>query len=80
MRLIKLEKYNCPSCETVSNFLNNVNVEYTAINVEDNPEVASEYGVMGVPVTILLDDKDNEIQRSIGYKPDELNEMIAKLQ
>lgn len=80
MRLIKLEKYNCPSCEMVSNFLNNVNVEYTAINVEDSPEVAGEYGVMGVPVTILLDDKGNEVKRSTGYNPSELEEMISKLQ
>jgi thioredoxin 1 len=80
MRLIKLEKYNCPSCQMVSNFLNNANVKYKAINVEDNPKVASEYGVMGVPVTILLDDEGNEIQRSIGYKPNELQEMISKLQ
>lgn len=80
MRLIKLEKYNCSSCQMVSNFLNNANVKYEAINVEDNPEVASEYGVMGVPGTILLNDKDNEVQRVIGYKPDELNEMISKLQ
>ena len=80
MRLIKLEKYNCSSCQMVSNFLNNANVKYEAISVEDNPEVASEYGVMGVPGTILLDDKGNEVQRVIGYKPDELNEMISKLQ
>ncbi len=80
MRLIKLEKYNCPSCEMVSNFLNNVNVEYTAINVEDNPEVAGEYGVMGVPVTILLDNEGNEVQRVIGFKPRELAELISKMQ
>jgi thioredoxin 1 len=50
------------------------------VNPFDFPNFAAKFSISSVPVTILLDDKGNEIQRSIGYKPDELNEMISKLQ
>lgn len=35
---------------------------------------------MGVPVTILLDERGNEVKRSIGFKPDELDELIFKIE
>jgi thioredoxin 1 len=50
------------------------------VNPFDFPNLAAQFGIASVPVTILLDDEGNEIQRSTGYKPDELNEMISKLQ
>ncbi|MFS0657526.1 glutaredoxin family protein [Niallia alba] len=79
MKLLKLEKYNCPSCVKVSNVLNAMGVNYDQINVEDDPEVAGKYNIMSVPVTILEDNEGNELQRSIGYRPEELEEMISKL-
>ncbi|MED4883059.1 thioredoxin family protein [Bacillus smithii] len=78
-KILKLEKYNCPTCVKVSNYLNDKGVTFEAVNVEDNPEIAAQYGVMGVPVTIILDDDGNEIQRSVGFKVEELEEIISKL-
>lgn len=79
-RLLKLYQPSCCPCQMVSQFLESHNVEHEAINVLENPDVAVKYGIMSTPVTILLDDEENEVQRVIGYKPDELNEMISKLQ
>ncbi|QQO41078.1 thioredoxin [Bacillus phage 015DV002] len=79
MKLVKLEKHNCTGCELVENFLVNEAVPYDKVNVEENPEVAAEYGVMSVPVLILLDDEGKELQRSVGFKPDEINDMLSKI-
>lgn len=79
-RLLKLYQPSCRPCQMVSQFLESQNVEHEAINVLENPDVAVKYGIMSTPVAILLDDKGNEVQRSIGYNPSELEEMIAKLQ
>ncbi|MGV3093626.1 thioredoxin family protein [Streptococcus pluranimalium] len=79
MELVKLEKHNCTGCELVENFLVDEGVSYDKVNVEDNPEVAAEYGVMSVPVLILLDDNGNEVQRSVGFKPDEISDMLSKI-
>lgn len=79
MKLIKLEQPNCNPCKMVTNYLNEKEVNFDSINVMDNPDVASDYGVMSVPVTILLDSNNNEIQRVNGFKPNELDEMVSQL-
>ncbi|WP_219192539.1 thioredoxin family protein [Bacillus paralicheniformis] len=79
MKLIKLEQPSCKPCQLVSNYLKEKGIEFEAIDVTQRPEIATEYGVMGVPVTILLDEKGNEVKRSIGFKPNELDTFISKL-
>lgn len=78
--LLKLYQPSCRPCQMVSQFLESHNVKHEAINVLENTDVAVKYGIMSTPVTILLDDEGNEIQRVIGFKPQELEEMISKLQ
>lgn len=79
MKLIKLEQPNCTNCSFVENFLIDNHVEYTKIDVTKYPNEAVKYGVMSVPVVILLDENENEIKRSIGYKPSELESIIKDL-
>jgi thioredoxin 1 len=79
-KLIKLYQPSCVPCQMVSNFLDSQNVKYESINVLDNPDIASKYEIMSTPVTILLDDDGKEIKRSVGFKPDELEELLNNLQ
>lgn len=79
MRLIKLEQPNCNPCKMVSNYLNDAGVEYETVDVTQKPEVAAQYEVMGVPVTFLLNELGEEVKRSIGFKPNELDELLKEL-
>ncbi|AUG36016.1 thioredoxin domain-containing protein [Bacillus velezensis] len=79
MRLIKLEQPNCNPCKMVSNYLNEAGVEYETFDVTQKPEVAAQYEVMGVPVTILLNEQGEEVKRSIGFKPDELDKLVREV-
>lgn len=79
MRLIKLEQPNCNPCKMVSNYLNDAGVEYETVDVIQKPEVAAQYEVMGVPVTFLLNEQGEEVKRSIGFKPNELDELLKEL-
>lgn len=79
MKLIKLYQPACNPCQEVDNYLKENKVVYESFNVEESPEVASKFGIMGVPVTILLDDNDNEIGRSAGFRPAELEQLISNL-
>lgn len=76
MKLIKLEQPSCNPCQLVSNYLKEKGIEFEAIDVTVRPEVAAEYGVMGVPVTILLNGEGSELKRSIGFKPNELDSIV----
>ncbi|MEK4632516.1 MULTISPECIES: thioredoxin family protein [Bacillus] len=80
MRLIKLEQPNCNPCKMVSNYLEQANTQFEAVDVTQEPEVAARFGVMGVPVTILLSDQGEEVKRSIGFKPDELEDLIRVME
>lgn len=80
MKITKLYQPSCPPCQMVTQFLESQNIEHETINVLEDPNAAMKYNIMSTPVTILLDNEGNEIQRSIGFKPNELQEMIFKLQ
>lgn len=79
LKIIKLEQPNCSPCKYVSNFLDDKEVEYQAIDVTENPDIGAKYQIMSVPVTILLDEEGNEVQRSKGYNPSELELIISQL-
>ncbi|KXJ35378.1 NrdH-redoxin [Bacillus spizizenii] len=79
MRLIKLEQPNCNSCKMVSNYLEQADIQFETVDVTQEPEVASRFGVMGVPVTILLNDQGEEVNRSVGFMPNELDELLKEL-
>ena len=79
MKLIKLYQPNCRPCVFVENFLQDQNVDYESVNVQENPDVAAKFGIMATPVTILLDESENEVQRTSGFNPVELEELIKQL-
>lgn len=79
LKLIKLYQPACVPCQQVDNYLQENGVVYESFNVQDSPEVAAKFGVMGIPVTILLDDNDDEVSRSVGFRPMELEVLISKL-
>lgn len=79
MKVIKFEKENCTPCKMVQNYLEDNQIAVEKINPFDKPDEAITYNIGSVPVTILLDNQNNEIQRSVGFKPDELEEIISKL-
>ncbi|MGG4434415.1 glutaredoxin domain-containing protein [Priestia megaterium] len=78
-KLIVLSQNGCNPCAMVKGHLNDLGVKFKEINLSINPAKGGEYGVMSAPVTILLDENDQEIKRSIGFKGYELEEMIAQL-
>lgn len=78
-KLIKFEKNGCTPCQMVQNYLDEKGVEVERINPFDQPKLAIKYDISSVPVTILVDENGNEITRSVGFKPIELDEMISQL-
>lgn len=63
----------------VSNYLEQADIQFETVDVTQEPEVASRFGVMGVPVTILLNDQGEEVNRSVGFMPNELDELLKEL-
>jgi thioredoxin 1 len=79
MKILKFEKENCSACQMVENFLQENNVQAEKVNPFENPELAVKYKITSVPVTFLLDDNENVVDKIVGFKPDKLEQMIEKL-
>lgn len=67
MKLFKT--YDCAFCGVVQDMLDDKEIEYEVIYKEDSPELAEEYGVMGVPA--MFDEEGNRYQG--------LHECLAKV-
>jgi thioredoxin 1 len=83
MELIKFEKDNCGPCTMVSNYLDENKVSYKTFNPFNGGEdarLAAKYQIgMTVPVTVLVDEAGEKVELSRGYKPPELDALIAQL-
>ena len=72
MKLIKITAMWCLSCilmnERINNVLENIdNLELIELDYDDDEEQIEKYDIgKTLPVLILLDNKGNEIKRSIG--------------
>lgn len=77
-KLVKFEKDGCNPCSMVSDWLDKRNVEYEKINAFNDPMKAAEAKVRSVPTLILMKD-DVEIARTVGFKPDEIENLIKQL-
>jgi thioredoxin 1 len=67
MKIIKLEKDNCTPCQIMDVILAKItDIPVEKINVEKEPAKAAKFGVMTVPVTILLNENGEEVARFRG--------------
>ena len=76
--IIKFEKDDCNPCMMVSELLDKTGIKYEKVNPFDNPEKAVKYKIRTVPTVIVLEN-ENEIKRTIGFKPDELREIVEMM-
>ena len=53
-------------------------VKITAVNIDEDEEIADKYGVSGIPCIVILKD-GKEINRAVGVQPlKKLEKMIGK--
>ncbi len=77
----------CGPCKALEPIVARIAQEYAQVlkvgklNVDDYPELAMRYGVMGIPTLILFKD-GREVVRIIGYQPRErlLRQILPHLQ
>jgi thioredoxin 1 len=74
----------CGPCKMIAPVLNEIDeemgnqVKIVKLNVDENSDTTSEYGVMGIPALILFKDGE-KVDQAIGFQPKEaISELIAK--
>jgi thioredoxin 1 len=65
----------CPPCKTLLPILDELNEEFASrnlsilkVNVDESPNTASEFGIMGVPTVILFKD-GQPVEKLVGLRP-----------
>jgi len=68
-RILRFTASWCQPCKMLATSLNEVNtpVPIEVFDIEENEDLAVNYGVRGVPTLVMLDE-NIEIKRSVGYK------------
>ncbi|PCD04966.1 thioredoxin [Peribacillus simplex] len=74
----------CGPCKMIAPVLNKIDVEMgdrvkiVKLNVDENSDTTSEYGVMGIPALILFKNGE-KVDQAIGFQPKEaIVALIAK--
>ncbi|MBR5621159.1 thioredoxin fold domain-containing protein [Candidatus Saccharibacteria bacterium] len=54
-------------------------VEFEAINIDEDPETAGKYGIMSIPTLVILDDEGGVKEMLVGLRPKaEIEKVIAE--
>lgn len=57
-----------PTFEKVSKMDEFSNIEFQELDVDENEDLAAEYGIRGVPATIFLNNKEEVVDRLTGLQ------------
>lgn len=75
----------CGPCKQIEPVFNELKQKYgdrlnfLRVDVDQQPEIASEYNVSAMPTFVFIDADDKEIDRIVGAYPDKLKEVVEKL-
>ena len=70
MKVIKFSASWCGPCKMLARNLEDIttNIPIENVDIDENQDVAMEYGVRGVPTMIMLDENNTEIKRMVGMQ------------
>jgi len=68
MEILKFSAGWCGPCKMLSKTMEGMDLPHNVkhVDVDLDPDLAQKYNIRGVPTLILLDDKDEEVRRSVG--------------
>ena len=73
MQFLKFSASWCGPCKVLAPILSKISDEtdipISNVDIDKDPAYASQWDVVGVPTTILLDDTGMEVIRVVGAKP-----------
>jgi thioredoxin-like negative regulator of GroEL len=62
----------CGPCRTLGPVMEKVGQKYSVekINVDENQELSAQFGVRSIPMVVLVDESNKELERLVGVKPE----------
>jgi thioredoxin 1 len=70
MKALKFEASWCQPCKMLTKVMEDaseqITIQVDKIDIDENMELAKQYGIRGVPTLVLVDDEGKEIKRQSG--------------
>lgn len=68
MKVMKFGASWCSPCKMLQNIIDGITteVEIESIDIDEDPKLAQQYNIRGVPTLVMVDDTGNEIKRNVG--------------
>ncbi|MBL4951111.1 thioredoxin family protein [Neobacillus sp. YIM B02564] len=76
-QILKFSRVGCTPCKIMTNFLNEQGVEYKELDVEDDAQLAVQYGISGVPTLLLVDENGDVLDRVVGFNPSAIEKLLS---
>lgn len=61
MQTLLFSSPSCAPCKAAKTALNDAEIDYKVVDIEDNWELCTEYGVRTVPTLIIVDDQGEAV-------------------
>lgn len=76
--VLKFSRVGCNPCKTMTLFLNNEGVKVKELDVEEDAQLAAQYGIGSVPTLLLVEDGE-VIDRVVGFNPPAIEGLLSKM-
>jgi thioredoxin 1 len=77
--ILKFSRVGCTPCKIMTNYLHDKGTEYKELDVEENAQLAAQYGIAGVPTLLLVDNNGEIIDRIVGFNPSAIDNLVSQL-
>jgi len=81
MKVLKFYADWCGPCKSLTKVLEGVTVStpIEEVNIDDQPELATKFGIRGVPTCVLVGDTGVEVSRRVGMMtPDQFRAFVGE--
>lgn len=75
--ILKFSRVGCTPCKIMTNFLLDKGVDYKELDVEEDAQLAAQYGIASVPTLLLVDENGEVLERVVGFNPSGIEELLS---
>jgi thioredoxin 1 len=77
--ILKFSRIGCTPCKIMTNYLHDKGTDYKELDVEEDAQLAAQYGISGVPTLLLVDEEGSILDRVVGFNPSAIDDLVSQM-